>query len=127
MKHPSFPVITSFIAAVAVMLVGVFFFFEPIAKIDTSFISVHPAVGLLVYVGLSMLLFVWATNLSKSVYKGALLVVAPQAILILDLAMRGNRGIVTAIAGVVLLFFTWFVVGLIYSRLVKYVDKSQNT
>ncbi|MEN7343831.1 MAG: hypothetical protein AAAFM81_12850 [Pseudomonadota bacterium] len=106
---------TIFVVAVLVTLLGVFFFFKPVEVSDTSFVSVNPAVAVIVYIGLSVWMFVWAAAQTRSAYKAAFIVIAPQAILIVDLAFRGNRGFFTALAGIVLLAVTWLIVAYTYS------------
>lgn len=71
-------ILPAFTAALLANLVGVFFFFKPIAEGDTSTVSIHPAVGLLVYVGLSIALLEWARRRLGNVYKAAFMVAAPQ-------------------------------------------------
>ena len=113
------PVVAAFAALLVVTLAGVLFFFDPLTAGDTSFVAVHPAVGLLVYAGLSIALFVWSTNQTNSAYKGAFLLAAPQIILVIDLTLRGSRGVTTALAGTTRLAFTWLVVAYTYSRLTR--------
>ncbi len=117
MKSKLKPIVASSIAALVVTLVGVLFFFKPLTDGDVSFVTVHPVVGLVVYLSLCMWLFVWATDQTGSTYKGAFIVAAPQFIFILDLMFRGNRGFVTTLAGTTLLVLTWLIVAYIYSRL----------
>ena len=116
MKPKPVQIGAAFAVALLATLVGVLFFFDPVTDGDTSFISVHPALGLLVYVGLSVGLFMWSTSETRSAYKGAFIVAAPQAILIVDLTLRGSRGVLTAVAGIMLLTFTWLLVAYTYAR-----------
>ncbi len=109
------PLLAAFVAALLANLLGVLFFFEPIARGDTSTVSIHPALGLLLYVGLCIALLGWATQQLRSVFKAAFLVAAPQWVLIVDLTLRGERGVVTTAAGTVLLVGTWGLVALAYS------------
>lgn len=119
LKPKIVPIVASFIAAFVSTLVGVLFFFDPVTAGDATIVAIHPAVGLLVYVTLCVALFVWATNQVSNAYKGAFLIAAPQFVLILDLTLRGSRGVTTALAGTVLLFLTWLVVAFTYSFLAK--------
>ena len=116
MKYKLAPIVASFIAALVATLAGVLFFFNPVTEGDTSLVSVHPAIGLLVYVGLCVSLFVWSTIQTRSPYKGAFLIAAPQFIFVVDLTLRGSRGFVTALAGTALLICTWLIVAYTYSR-----------
>lgn len=109
------PIVAAFVTAVIANLVGVLLFFKPISDGDTSFVSVHPAVGLLVYVALCIALMEWANRQMSSVYKAAFIVAAPQFILVADLTLSGKRGSLTAAAGTVLLAATWVLVAFIYS------------
>lgn len=109
------PLIAAFIAALIANLLGVFLFFEPITEGDTSTITIHPALGLLVYIGLCISLLEWATRQMRNVYKGAFMVAAPQFILVADLTLRGERGLLTAAAGTILLTATWIFIAYAYS------------
>ena len=111
-------VCAAFIVAFIANLVGVLLFFKPIAESDTSIVHVHPALGLLVYVGLCIALFEWAARQMNSVYKAAFIVAAPQFVLGVDLAFRGERGLLTVAAGAILLAVTWAVVPYVYSLFV---------
>ena len=115
MANRSKSLIAAFVAALIANLLGVLLFFRPITEGDTSVVSVHPAIGLLVYVGLCIGLFDWATKQMANVYKGAFIVAAPQFVFIADLTLRGERGLLTAAAGTLLLMATWFVVAYAYS------------
>jgi len=110
------PLFFAFLAALIANLVGVLLFFKPLTDGDTSIIAVHPAIGLFVYVGLCIGVFAWATKEVGNAYKGAFIVAAPQFILIVDLTLRGERGLLTAAAGTLLLGSTWFLVAYVYSR-----------
>ena len=109
------PIIAAFFAAIFANIFGVLLFFKPVSEGDTSIISVHPAISLLVYVGLCVSLLEWATRQMNSVYKGAFIVAAAQFALVIDLTLRGERGWITAAAGTILLAATWTVVAYVYS------------
>ena len=109
------PLIAAFIAALIANLFGVLLFFKPITEGDTSIVSIHPAIGLLIYVGLCISFFEWAVRQMHSVYKAAFMTAAPQFILIVDLTLRGERGLLTATAGTILLAATWIFIAYIYS------------
>jgi len=58
---------------------------------------VHPAVGLLVYVSLSVALFVWVARQLGNPYKAAFVIGASQFVLVnVDFVLRGDRGLMTA-------------------------------
>ena len=115
MTNQSKPLVAAFVTALTITLLGVLLFFKPIAESDTSFVSVHPAIGFLIYLVLSIGLFSWATKEMGNVYKGAFIVAAPQFIFIIDLTLRGERGLPTAAAGTLLLTVTWLAVAYAYS------------
>lgn len=117
-------VIAAFVTAFAATLCGVLFFFKPIADDDTSVVSFHPALGLLAYVGLCVVLFAWASKEMRSAYKGAFMVAAPQVVFAFDLAFRGERGLLTAAAGAILLIATWLLVAFVYSFFIENQHRS---
>lgn len=109
------PLIAAFIAALVANLFGVLLFFKPVTEGDTSIVSIHPAIGLLIYIGLCISLFAWATKQMRNVYKGAFMIAAAQFILVVDLTLRGERGLLTAAAGTILLTVTWIFIAYVYS------------
>jgi hypothetical protein len=115
------------IAAVIVNLVGVLFFFEPIADGDTLRLSVHPLVAFTVYVVLSVTLFDWAARQMSSPFKAAFVVAAAQVILIADFTLSGKRGPMTFAAGAVLIIVTWVCVSFVYSRLGAVSKRDENS
>ena len=118
------PIIGAVITSIVVNLVGVLLFFQPIAQADTDTISVHPAIGLLTYVVLGVWLFVWTLKHIKSVYKAATIIALSQFILVIDLMMRGERGLPTALAGGVLLTVSWASIAFVYRNL---LDRTGST
>ena len=106
-----------FATVAAVNLIGVMVFFAPIADGDESFVSIHPLIGFLVYVGLCTWIYLWAGKQMGSSGKAAFVLAAPQCALVVDLALRGERGLVTMAAGVVLLVVTWAAVARVHARL----------
>ncbi|MEM9304416.1 MAG: hypothetical protein AAGE01_20060 [Pseudomonadota bacterium] len=95
-----------FLVAFGLTMLGVAFFFKPIADTDTARLTLPPVVGLS-YVVLCTVIYVWGFRETGHAYKAAAIVVAPQAALVIDLALRGDRGPVTAAAGIALLLVTW--------------------
>lgn len=116
MLNRSKPLVAAFVAALIANLAGVLLFFQPVTEGDTSIVAVHPAIGLFVYVSLCIWIFAWATKQMGNPYKGAFIVAAPQFIFIVDLTLRGERGLLTGTAGTLLLASTWFVIAYAYSR-----------
>lgn len=115
----------AFITSAVVNLVGVLFFFEPIARHDSPGAAlVHPAVNLLVYVGLTVALFDWTARQMRSAYKAAFVVAAAQMFLVnVDYVLSGKRGVVTAGASTVLMVVTWLAVAAVYSRFVRWENQ----
>lgn len=116
------PIIGALITSAVANIVGVLFFFQPIAQSENDAFSVHPAIGLLVYVVLGVWLFVWTSKHMKSVYKAAAVVALSQFILVIDLMMRGERGPLTALAGGVLLAVTWASIAFVYRKLLDRIE-----
>jgi hypothetical protein len=108
----------AFVTMCIVTLIGVFFWFRPIEEADeAAAVLVPPALNLLIYALLSVLLFDWAVRQMKSPYAAAFLLGAAQYIFVIDLTLRGARGIATAGASAVLIIATWLCVAFIYSLL----------
>jgi hypothetical protein len=98
-----------------VTLIGVFWF-RPIEEADeAAAVLVPPALNLLIYALLSVLLFDWAVRQMKSPYAAACLLGAAQYILVIDLTLRGARGITTAGASAVLIIVTWLCVAFTFT------------
>lgn len=114
----------AFITSAVVNLMGVLFFFEPIARRDSpGHALVHPAVNLLVYVGLTVALFDWTARQIRSAYKAAFVVGAAQMLLVnVDYVLSGKRGVATAGASTVLMVATWLAVAAVYSRFMRWED-----
>lgn len=105
-----------------VTLGGVLLFFDPIAKKDVAGGAlVHPAVGLLVYVALTVGLFDWIARQMRHAFKAAFAVAASQFVLVnVDFVLAGKRGLLTAGASALLMAATWASVALVYSRVVRW-------
>lgn len=114
-------ILAAFIASCVVTLVGVKFFFGPIAEADTpSGPLLSPSVGFFIYVALSIALFDWIARQLHNAYKAAFIVAASQFILVnVDFVFRGERGLITAAASTALLVATWFCVAFAYSMFVR--------
>lgn len=110
----------AFVTMCIVTLVGVLFWFRPIEEADeTAAVLVPPTLNLLIYALLSVLLFDWAARQMKSPYAAAFLIGAAQYVLVIDLTLRGARGIATAGASAVFIIVTWISVAFIYSLLLR--------
>lgn len=111
-------VTAAFVAMCVVTLIGVLFWFQPIQQADAgAAVLVSPALNLAIYALLSVLLFDWAARRMKSAYAAAFLIGAAQYILVIDLTLRGARGVATAGASAVLIIATWLSVAYVYSQL----------
>jgi hypothetical protein len=109
-------VVAAALVAVAVNFVGVVFFFRPIAEADSVGWLPPPAVGFLVYVLLSVLVLDWAIQRFGEPIKVGLVIALSQIILIVDLVLRGERGVATGAAGALLVLVTWTAMGFAYSK-----------
>ena len=108
----------AFLTMCAVTLAGVVFWFRPIEEADGSgAVLLSPALNLLVYALLSVLLFDWAARRMKGPYAAAFVIGAAKYTLVIDLTLRGKRGIATAGASAVLVAATWLSVAVVYSLL----------
>lgn len=107
----------AFITALVVTLVDVVFFFRPIAGADAGpVVTLSAPFVLLIYVGLCVALFQWLALEMSSAWKAAFAVAASQYALVIDLTLRGERGLVTMAASGILLAATWSAVAFAYSR-----------
>ncbi len=111
------PICAAFIALGVVTLMGVILFFRPIEQADTlNGPLVHPAVGMIIYLVLSVGLFDWVAKQVRSAYKAAFIIAASQFILVnVDFVFRGERGLLTAGASTILMILTWVAVAYVYS------------
>ena len=106
----------AFVTMCIVTLVGVLSWFRPIEEADeVSIVLLPSALNLLVYALLSVLLFDWVARRMESAYAAALAIGAAKYILVIDLTLRGERGIATAGASAVLLTVTWVGVAYVYT------------
>jgi hypothetical protein len=104
--------IISFFLVAALTLVFVVFVFDPISARDTSTVSIHPIIGFLTYVLICVCIFEWGNCELHSPYKAAFIVAAPQAALILDLVLRGDRGPYSGAAGIAMVGAIWTTVAI---------------
>jgi hypothetical protein len=108
--------LTAVLASIVVYLVGVVWFFDPIAKADTTATPlVHPALSLLVYAVLTVALFDWTARQLRHAYKAAFIVAVAQFLLVnVDFVLTGKRGLATAGASTLLMVIAWTCVAFIY-------------
>lgn len=118
-------ILAAFTTAAVVNLVGVLFFFEPIAKADDpNGPLAHPLVGFLAYVVLSVVLFDWTARQMRNAYKAAFVVAAAQFVLVnVDFVLAGKRGLMTGMASTALMAATWICVAIAYSMCVDWSEK----
>ncbi|MEM9335600.1 MAG: hypothetical protein AAGA33_12180 [Pseudomonadota bacterium] len=109
--------IASFVTMAVLTIAGVILFFRPVSEADSAAGAWPAPLALAVYAGLSVWLMDWASQRTKNSYSAAFVVAGSQSILILDLAARGERGLLTAIAGIILVAITWTAVAFVHSRL----------
>jgi hypothetical protein len=99
-----------------VTLVGVIYFFEPIAA--TAAVAGPPVpapVGLLIYIALSVLLLDWASEHAGGPIRASMMIAASQIILVsVDFVLRGERSATTGAASAVLILATWGTMGAVY-------------
>lgn len=106
------------LAAAVVNFVGVVYFFEPITTGDSAGGPILPsALGFLIYVLLSVVLLDWASQRSGHPLRSGLVIAFSQIILVVDLTLRGERGLATGAAGAVLILITWTVMGVVYGKI----------
>jgi hypothetical protein len=111
------PIVAAFITMALVTFVGVAFFFRPIAAADTPSAPWPAPVAVLLYLVLSIGLFDWTARRLRKASTAAVVIGGAQLIVIVDLLARGERGLITALAGTGLLIGTWFSVALVYAIL----------
>jgi hypothetical protein len=114
-------ILSAFAALSIVTILGVGFFYKPIAETDTiSGPLLNPAIGFFVYVALSIALFDWVARQLRNAYQAAFIVATSQFILVnVDFVLRGERGLRTAAASTVLMVATWVSVAYAYSLFSK--------
>ena len=103
-----------------VTLLGVVYWFRPISESDQAGSPLLSApLSLAIYAALSVLLYDGAVRRTKEVFVTAIVIGASQYILVVDLTLRGERGITTAGASAILIFVSWLAVALVYRLFLK--------
>ena len=110
-------ILVSIVTMGLVTVAGVVFFFRPIAQGDTVSAAWPAPFAITVYLVLSVLLLDWTAQRTRNSFSAAFIIAAAQFILIVDLLSRGERGLLTAVAGTALLVATWLSVAFVHSRL----------
>lgn len=109
------------LASIAVMgvvtVLGVIFLFRPIAQGDTVSAEWPAPIAISIYLVLSVILLDWTARRIRSSFSAAFVIASAQFIFIVDLLARGERGLLTAVAGTALLAMTWLSVAFVHSRL----------
>ena len=112
-------ILASIVTMGLVTIVGVLFVFQPLAESDEGSTAWPPLIAVSMYLVLSVLLLDWAARQTRSSYSAAFVIASAQVIFILDLLSRGERGVLTAVAGTALLAMTWTCVAFVHARLAK--------
>ncbi len=99
---------------------SVLLYFKPLSDNDSPGMPWPDAIILPIYLIGSVLLHDWLSSSTKSSYKAAAALGLAQAILIVDLLARGERGVVTAAAGIAMLVVTWGSLAAVHGRLTHY-------
>ncbi|MCU0454632.1 MAG: hypothetical protein MUE68_13340 [Bacteroidetes bacterium] len=108
-------------------LLGVLFWFKPIADGDhASGPLLSAPLGLAIYAALSVVLYDWAVRRTREYFAVAFVIGAAQYILVVDLTLRGERGLATAGASAGLILLTWASVALVYRLLAARRSKRQD-
>ena len=107
--------LASFLTIGIVTILGVVVFFRPIAEVDKASAAWPAPIALAIYAGLSVLLLDWAAQRLRSSYTAAFIIAAGQVIFLVDLLARGDRGLLTAAAGALLLTISWSSAAFVHS------------
>lgn len=110
-------ILVSIVTMGLVTVAGVIFLFRPIAQGDTVSAAWPAPIAITVYLVLSVMLLDWTAQRTRNSFSAAFIIAAAQFILIVDLLARGERGLLTAVAGTALLVATWLSVAFVHSRL----------
>ncbi len=110
-------IVASIVAFGVVTMLGVLFIFRPVAEVDAKLPPWPPPIALTVYLVLSVFLLDWAERRMRSSYQAAFVIAAAQSIFVIDLLSRGERGLLTAAAGMAVLAISWTCAAFVHSRL----------
>jgi hypothetical protein len=110
-------ILASIVAFGLVTMLGVLLVFRPVAEVDPIPPPWPPPIAIGVYLLLSVFLLDWAARRMRSSYSAAFVIAAAQSILIVDLLARGERGLMTAAAGISIVSISWASAAFVHSRL----------
>jgi multidrug transporter EmrE-like cation transporter len=105
-----------FLTFAFITIAGVLLVFRPIAASDSPSDAWPAPLAVAVYAGLYVLLFEWAAKRLENSYAAAFVVAGSQAIFIVDLLARGERGHITAVAGLAIVAVSSVGVAFVHSR-----------
>jgi len=113
------PALVAFLTLSVLYLVGVLFFFGPIAAADAPGDPLVPrVVGFLVSTALYVALFIWVSREMGTPLKAAMVVALSQLLLVdVDYLLSGERGLAAAGASAILLLVSWGATGWVYGKL----------
>ena len=119
MKLRPAPILGAFFTLAVCYLLGVIFFYGPIAAGDSPTGPLVPdAVGFFISIVCYIAFFVWVAEELGHGLKAAWIIAGAQFLLVnVDNVLAGKRGLSTAAASTVLLLVSWTAVGLVYQRL----------
>lgn len=128
MKSRFAAVLAAAVSAAVLNLVGVLYFFQPIAAADSPGEPLVPAaVNLLVYVVLSVLLLDWVNQKVGDPIRAGLVIAFSQIILVsVDFVLRGDRGLATGGASAILILITWLGMGAAYGLVLRKSNPAQS-
>ena len=112
-------ILAAFVTFVVTNVAGVFLFFRRVAELDEGReLTVNPLLGITIYCFCGALLLAYTTRITGNAFKAATVIAAAQFILVnIDFVVRGERGLMTALASTVLLVLTWYATAGIYQLL----------
>ena len=117
-------VLVAGVTAFTVTTIGcVVLFFKPLSENDTIGAPWPAVIAVPIYMTASVVLHDWLSRAVSSSYKAAFALGAAQAILIVDLLARAERGPVTAVAGIAMLIVTWGSLGFVHAWVTRAKDR----
>jgi uncharacterized membrane protein YesL len=119
MPRNSRAIIGAFLSLAVLYLAGVVLLLDPIAVGDAPAGPLIPLpMAFVVAIAVYVALFVWVEQRMRSPFSAAMTIAFSQVALVnVDYVLSGKRGFVTAAASTVILFVSWSVVAVVYTRL----------
>lgn len=116
----------AFFTLAVVYLLGVVFFFRPIAAADSvAGPLLSEPVAFFIMICLYIGLFAWVVEQMESPVKAGLVIALSQILLVnVDYVLTGRRGLVTAAASTALLLVAWTLVGWVYGWIANRYDQA---